>query len=60
MKSFAVGLKLMGEVLLENKDIPLFKDFLPQFIEFIKSINDTYKSSLPQVDPNKYSGIKFP
>ncbi|MCO8080838.1 MULTISPECIES: DUF3861 domain-containing protein [Acinetobacter] len=38
MKSFAVGLKLMGEVLLENKDIPLFKDFSPQFIEFIKSI----------------------
>lgn len=28
----------MGEVLLENKDIPLFKDFSPQFIEFIKSI----------------------
>ncbi len=38
MKSFAVGLKLMGEVLLENKHIPLFKDFSPQFIEFIKSI----------------------
>lgn len=28
--------------------------------EFIKSINATYKSNLPQVDPNKYSGIKFP
>ncbi|TCB50924.1 DUF3861 family protein [Acinetobacter sp. ANC 4779] len=38
MKSFAVGLKLMGEVLLENKNIPLFKDFLPQFINFIKSL----------------------
>lgn len=38
MKSFAVGLKLMGEVLLENKDIPLFKEFLPQFVEFIKSL----------------------
>jgi len=28
--------------------------------EFIKAINGTYKSTLPQVDPNKYSGIKFP
>lgn len=38
MKSFAVGLKLMGEVLLEHKEMALFKDFLPQFIEFIKLI----------------------
>ena len=28
--------------------------------EFIKAINIKYKSTLPQVDPNKYSGIKFP
>ncbi|MEI7485981.1 MAG: G-D-S-L family lipolytic protein [Chryseobacterium sp.] len=28
--------------------------------EFIKSINATYKSTLPWVDPNKYSGVKFP
>jgi lysophospholipase L1-like esterase len=28
--------------------------------EFIKAINDKYKSTLPQVDPNKYSGVKFP
>lgn len=28
--------------------------------EFIKAINTTYKSTLPQVDPNKYSGVKFP
>lgn len=28
--------------------------------EFIKAINSTYKSSLPQVDVNKYSGVKFP
>lgn len=28
--------------------------------EFIKSINTKYRSTLPQVDPNKYSGIKFP
>jgi lysophospholipase L1-like esterase len=28
--------------------------------EFIKSINTKYNSTLPQVDPNKYSGVKFP
>jgi lysophospholipase L1-like esterase len=28
--------------------------------EFIKSINAKYNSTLPQVDPNKYSGVKFP
>ncbi|MEY8758401.1 SGNH/GDSL hydrolase family protein [Chryseobacterium tongliaoense] len=28
--------------------------------EFIKAINSTYKSSLPQLNPNNYSGIKFP
>lgn len=28
--------------------------------EFIKAINSTYKSTLPQVDPNKYSGVTFP
>ena len=28
--------------------------------EFIKAINLKYKSTLPQVDQNKYSGIKFP
>lgn len=38
MKSFAVGLKLMSEILLENKEIQLFKEFLPHFIEFIKSL----------------------
>ena len=28
--------------------------------EFIKSINNKYKSTLPQVDVNKYSGVTFP
>lgn len=28
--------------------------------EFIKAINMKYKSTLPQVDVNKYSGVKFP
>jgi hypothetical protein len=28
--------------------------------EFIKSINNKYKSTLPKVDVNKYSGVTFP
>lgn len=28
--------------------------------EFLKSINGKYKSTLPQVDVNKYSGVTFP
>lgn len=28
--------------------------------EFIKTINDKYKSTLPQVNPNNYSGVTFP
>lgn len=28
--------------------------------EFIKAINMKYKSNLPQVNPNSYSGVKFP
>lgn len=28
--------------------------------EFIKAINLKYNSTLPQVDPNKYSGVTFP
>lgn len=28
--------------------------------EFIKAINAKYKSTLPSVNPNKYSGVKFP
>ena len=28
--------------------------------EFIKAINMKYKSNLPQVNPNSYSGVTFP
>jgi hypothetical protein len=43
-KAFAVGLKLFGEVMLENKELPLFKEFMPQFIEFMKTLKRTAKS----------------
>ena len=43
-KAFTVGLKLFGETLLENKDIPLFKEFLPQFAHFMKALKQTVKT----------------
>ncbi|MEG0483277.1 MAG: DUF3861 domain-containing protein [Acinetobacter sp.] len=42
-KSFAVGLKLFGEVMLENKNHELFKDFLPQFGQFMKQLKQQAK-----------------
>lgn len=44
-KAFALGLKLFGETLLENKQHPLFKAFLPQFIEFMQSMKQTIKTA---------------
>ncbi len=40
--AFAVGLKLFGEVMLENRAHPLFAEFAPHFLDFMK----TLKSSL--------------
>ena len=47
-KAFAVGLKLFGETLLENKQHPLFKEFLPQFIEFMKLLKQSIKAQNPE------------
>ncbi|PJK09176.1 hypothetical protein CO614_01820 [Lysobacteraceae bacterium NML120232] len=35
---FAVGLKLMGEVMLENRTQPLFVELKPHFMEMMKII----------------------
>ena len=42
-KSFAVGLKLFGEVMLENKNHALFKDFLRQCVQFMKHLKQRVK-----------------
>ena len=42
-KSFAVGLKLFSEVMLENRDHPLFEEFLPQFGQFMKNLKQHVK-----------------
>lgn len=36
--AFGVGLKLFGETLLENRDHPLFAEFFPQFVAFMKHL----------------------
>ena len=37
---FPVGLKLMGEVMLENKENPLFAELKPHFMEIMKIIKN--------------------
>lgn len=36
--AFAVGLKLFGEVMLENRGHPLFADMAPAFRDFMKRL----------------------
>ena len=43
-KSFTVGLKLFSEVMLEHKNLPLFKDFIPHFGQFMKALKQTVKT----------------
>lgn len=35
---FAIGLKMFSEVMLKNRDNPLFSDFSPAFREFMKKL----------------------
>ncbi|QQN88916.1 DUF3861 domain-containing protein [Acinetobacter variabilis] len=43
-KALVIGLKLFSEVMLENKELPLFKEFMPQFAQFMKSLKQTVKA----------------
>ena len=36
--AFAIGLKLFSEVMLHNKDHELFREFLPEFGDFMKKL----------------------
>ena len=47
-KSFAVGLKLFSEVMLEIKDHSLFETFLPQFGQFMKNLKQQVKKDIPE------------
>lgn len=37
-EAFGVGLKLFGEVLQEQRELPLFQEFIPQFSQFMKTL----------------------
>ena len=37
-KAFAVGLKLFGETILQNRENPLFVEIRPAFVEFMKKL----------------------
>lgn len=41
--AFVVGLKLFGEVMLENRSNPLFSDFWPHFLDFMKKLKGSVK-----------------
>ena len=37
---FAIGLKMFSEVMLKNKDNPLFEEFFPSFKDFMKKLKN--------------------
>lgn len=41
--AFVVGQKLFGEVMLENRNDPLFSEFWPHFLDFMKQLKSTVK-----------------
>jgi len=41
---FAIGLKLFGDILMKNRDMELFSDLQPAFVQFMKKLKG--KSSL--------------
>ncbi|WP_281070011.1 hypothetical protein [Acinetobacter zhairhuonensis] len=47
-------LKLMSEVLLENKECPLFNPLLAQWIEFIQALKKLSVDSRKQLSKSKF------
>ncbi|MDR0673817.1 MAG: DUF3861 domain-containing protein [Zoogloeaceae bacterium] len=41
--AFVVGQKLFGEVMLEDRDNPLFAEFWPHFLNFMKKLKSAVK-----------------
>ena len=37
-KQFVIGLKLFGDVMMKNKDMELFSEMQPAFVEFMKKL----------------------
>ncbi len=38
---FAIGLKMFSEVMLKNRNLPLFEEFRPAFGNFMKKLKET-------------------
>ena len=45
--AFTVGLKLLGEVMLKNRNHPLFEEFGPQFGQFMQRLKEEPAPSAP-------------
>lgn len=43
--AFTIGLKLLGEVMLKNRNHPLFEEFGPQFGQFMKRLKGSKAQS---------------
>ncbi|MBF9003211.1 MULTISPECIES: DUF3861 domain-containing protein [Vibrio] len=41
--SFAIGLKMLGEIMLEHRKHPLFHEFSPHFGQFMKKLKQNIK-----------------
>jgi len=48
--AFTVGLKLLGEVMLQNRENPLFEDFGAHFGEFVKRLKGRAKRGASATD----------
>jgi hypothetical protein len=48
---FAIGLKLFSEVMLKNRDLPLFATFRPAFSEFMKQLKGPPQADAEPSDP---------
>lgn len=41
LKQLVVGMKLFGEVIMHNRDVPLFKEFFSDFVKFVHALKAT-------------------
>jgi len=49
-QALAIGMKLFGEVMLHNRDLPLFSEFAPHFRSFMQRIKRGPQPAAPEGD----------
>lgn len=57
--AFVTGLKLFSEVMLENRENPLFEDFSPRFFAFMKKLKKGIPPSLNRLVYRRYGAGFF-